>query len=332
MATMTLEELGKAAEAEAAAAAATPTGDGTAQETPVEETPTATEETVEETPAEGDVTLRGIFKQYLGEDEGQFVDKYQTDEDLIKGVHNLQKKLGERDQAGQVVGWLQQNGISDEDLRQLAATKRGGKETPAATPKEWDEDWFTVDAKGNVVPTADAPPDFEAKATRWRAKMTAALFSPKKLKELLGLPSREDVEATVQKTRNELTQHAAAEREQQEIVAWSQSKRTLLYDDDGEITKLGTKVNEILASGELNPNQPFSKRAERALQLAAGELAPKPVSKTIPKTALKQTPTKAGTKTKLTATEFFKQYKGDPDNRLAALAHYETTGELPKDT
>lgn len=281
--------------------------------------------------AETEVTLRQIIAESRPGLKG-LADKYADDDSLLEGLENLAKKIGERDQASGIVAWLQEAGITQEDLMAISNSKKNGNGKPSAngngngTP-DWDESWFTVNAKGEIVATADAPADFDARATRWRNKMTRALYSPTEMKKMLGIVSQDDIEATVAKTREQLLAGQAQRDQAQEIGTWATEKRNVLYGDDGTITPLGKKVNEILASGELNPEIPFRKRAERALQLAAADIAPKPTKKPLPPVAKRQAPVMPGTQNKMTDRQFFEKYGRD----LKAFAAFKERGELPAD-
>jgi hypothetical protein len=315
---MTLEELGRRAEAERAGE--------TPEETPAPETEVETPEPEETPGGEPKVTLRQIMAE-ARPGLKSLAEKYADDQSLLEGIENLSSKLGERDQAAAVVGWMAQNGVTDEDLQRLVAEKhtRGSRQT-SEPPKEWDESWFQVDAKGNVVPTADAPSDFEARAARWRAKMTKALFSPTEMKKLLGIPTQDDIEGVVAKTRAELIAQNAERDRVQEIKDWCEIKRDLLYTDAGTITPVGKRVNEILASGELNPNLPFAKQAEAALKMAASDLSPRQVERAAPPGRNRTAPVNVKAP-KMTDRQFFDKYGRD----LKLFADWKEKGTLPAD-
>jgi hypothetical protein len=334
---LTLEEIARSAAPTATGDAAPPSGDDPqdAGAAPVADDGAATggdattTEGAADTAGEGEtqVTLRDIILEAKPELAG-FVQKYTDDESFVEGLGNLVHKIGERDEAAGMMQWMQEQGITPDDLLGVASQKKGGGQPAAAKDAEWNDAWVSVDSKGNWQPTADAPPDFDAKLAKRRAQISKALM--KGGKDLLGLLGT-DLDSLIEQKAEEkvaaVRQEQRAQAEAAAIGTWAAAKRDVLYDDNGNMNAVGRAVNAILGSGKISDALPVSERLDIALDIARARTQAAPPPRKIPATARRVAPVAGGPKPKISDEEFFKKYGSD----LKAFATYVNTGKLPEE-
>jgi hypothetical protein len=293
-------------------------------ETP--ETPIAADDattTTDAAPDESEVSIRDYAKDLLGDRE--WIGKYKDDDAFLKGIDELQKKLGERDESGRVVQQMIADGITPADLQRIKELKAKPGET--ASP-EWDESWVTVDKKGNWIPTARAPADFEAKAEKYRASLNEAMTSPRKLAAFLKAELSGEIEASTQAARAEVQQRFTQEATARAATDWANGKAKLLYTKEvgGEFTPLGKAVDELLSDTDFYPSKPWSDRAERALKFATAASTPVPATKVVPNLARRQATPAQGTPKKMSDQEFFAKH---PGANLGDFARWAEKGKMP---
>ena len=285
--------------------------------------------------SEEEYTLQEFLKDRAQErgKSGDWVDKYKTHEDLADGILELQSKLAERDTHAQTVQWMRDNGITADDLKKLAAMKAGGgeaKETTVTQPvaKEsplMPDEWYTTDKAGNVIPTAEAPADFDARLAKHNAFLTSLYRNPAKLAKWLKEQIVPDIEKTAGQKFDEVKTSVQAQREadraameaQQKREAWHTQNAAAIYVDPKDIegkglSPLGKRVNDLLTADPsdprnvcANPAIPWDIRADMATKLAAAETRT-PVKKALPALAKRTVTPAAGTKKQITEDEWMK--------------------------
>lgn len=267
-------------------------------------------------------TVRSWAKDVLGGDR-DWLDKYKDDEAFIRGIDELQKKLGERNDAGRIVEYMQQQGITPADLQRLVADKSKGPQPAAAsTGPEWDPKWISVGADGSWTPTASAPADIEAKIRSHRAKLNEAMADPAKLAEFLRPYLSQDLKAATETTKAEVERRLAQESDQRASQDLADKHAATLFVDgkprplatvspDG-LTPFGSRVAELASDQDLwSPTLPWHKRLERAMKFAADEQKPSPQTKAVPPVAKRQSVPAAGKKQEISDEEAYKKANGD---------------------
>ncbi len=293
------------------------------------------EETTETDDADASA-IRDYFKESLGDESHAWIDQYQNDDELVKGVGELQKLLGRRTDDGNVAKWLRDNNITASDVQGIIDERQSppAKSNETSTKDEWNPEWAAFDKQGTLIPTASAPADFEARAEKRMAMMREAFLDPAKMYKNFIQPHLEkELAASAGTTQEETAQQIAEVQNTQRLETWKAGKHNLLFVEGTENpTPLGAKVHEYLTAGRhpklgvLDKSKPWDEQADVALAWATADSQPKqPIEKTVPAKAKHQVAPAKGTAQKLSPAEFFKKYGTD----LQLFTKYMETGELP---
>jgi len=317
-------------EPEEAAAEETSEADESEPEKPDDETPeTKPEGETKEGEGETDdpSAIRRYFKEKMGPDAHAWIDSFTDDDALIKGIENQTALIGRRHADSQVVKYLQDNGITAQELETLIANK--GKPAGNNGNEEWNPKWVTINAKGQVSPTASAPPDIEARIARRQALVAEAMFDDEKMAALVAPHIGKDIDSKAKAAQQELQAQMAQQEEQRSFAGWvnEPKHRNLLYiEGTNDLTPLGKLMESRLQSGKISRELPLVEQAEDAFDWAVAKSQKQPDKKPVvnPKGKHQATPA-GGTARRMTAEDFFKKY----GNGLAQWVEYNATGALP---
>jgi len=196
------------------------------------------------------LTITKLFDELEGfRDAGQF----RSDQEWLRSVGELKRKIGQRDEDAQVGRQLRQRLVADPG--RLEALLAGGDAAPAkaavAGPPDWNPGWLTIGQDGSLQPAFGAPKDTlerYAAYTQWASnRLHALLTDPAKFLDDVISPKLKQVEE-----RNRVAQAEFAEQQQRALVKAACDKhRDVLYvggDDQLGMTPLGEKIYKLVGN------------------------------------------------------------------------------------
>jgi hypothetical protein len=286
---------------------------------PADSTPAEPTEPAAPPPAEPDAeySVRQWFKETIADDPE--VDKFKNDTEFLRSLYNAHKKIGERNADTATMRWLQDQGITPQDLASLVESRKSPAAPAAPKGEEWDDSWVTTDAEGKVIPTAAGRAALgDQIGPRYLAHQQRSLARMSKIDDIVAEKVKALAPQLAEQAAQQARQQAAQWQEQQALEGFARDNEAVLF--------LGGK--------ELRPEIPIHTRLQKALKQAVAESAPVPAAKPVPKGATHAATPATPSQRRLSYEQFFKKYPtlatGNISTAMDAWAKYNEEGKLPE--
>lgn len=284
---------------------------------PADSTPAEPTEPAAPPPAEPDAeySVRQWFKETIADDPE--VDKFKNDTEFLRSLYNAHKKIGERNADTATMRWLQDQGITPQDLASLVESRKSPAAPAAPKGEEWDDSWVTTDAEGKVIPTAAGRAALgDQIGPRYLAHQQRSLARMSKIDDIVAEKVKALAPQLAEQAAQQARQQAAQWQEQQALEGFARDNEAVLFlggkrDASGQnFSAMAHRISEIVYQ-ELRPEIPIHTRLQKALKQAVAESAPVPAAKPVPKGATHAATPATPSQRRLSYEQFFKKYPTD---------------------
>jgi len=195
--------------------------------------------------------------EYIKEQFGEDLSHYKDDKELLQGLVNARRLVGQRQEEAKAFQQLRQV-LGDEAIQQLLSgqplQQQGAPAQPPQEEEEFDESWLSQVAKdeqGRLVAAPGAPPDLPERIIKFFVKRERLLnefaknpvnFLAKQLGPEIAALVQQQVQQHVQTT---ITKAASTAN----FAQFVQANKELLWENgdhqSGRLTPLGRKITQI---------------------------------------------------------------------------------------
>jgi hypothetical protein len=275
----------------------------------------------------------------------EWLNKYKSVDELIRGVNEQQALIGRQAEAMSALRWMQEHGITAQDIQALASQKLNPQAPQLPIDTGWRAEYLAgVDDKGQPQFAATAPADAAQRYAKWQGQLREAAADPTKWSKFIADSVQQQLAAVQQQTAQTLQQQQAAaqaaaqqqqaQQQHREAAAhWAKTNAKDLFlnktDESGGYTPMGVAINTMLQTNPVlaNSSAPLHEKLEYAKQFVLAQATPKPPTATPPAQAGRQAAPNVAPPRPLNETEFNKKY---PDAGLADFLNYMSKGIAPK--